>query len=537
VATQAPQPPAPHSSKPGAAGQGWFDLEAFAAKHLTVQRIDPYRGGRRFILDHCPFDPNHTGTSAAIIELSNGALQFVCQHDSCSGCKWADLRELFEPGYQDRRGLTSGHKGTQTAAAVAGAPNDEQAITIKMSDVEPEEVEWLWRDRIALGKLNLLVGDPGNGKSFATLDIAAHVSTGTDFPDGSPCQQGSVILITGEDGIADTVRPRLDAQGADVTRIHHLKIKAGDTERQFDIGTHIDQLREKIREHGDVRLLIIDPLTAYLGDTDPNKDSRVRALLTPFAALAEEMRVAILAVMHLNKAAVMDAIYRVTGSVAFIAQARAAWAVVPDPQELSRRLFLKLKANLAPADIPGLAFTIAANEQGRPVLTWCDEVVTLSLRDVMGGFSNARRGPKPNKLELAKSLITDLLSDGKEHPSVDFDTAAKAAEISMRTLNEAAKVLGVERRKDGFAGGWLWSLDVGENSASSPNSYRNSASSREIAENNGFLAHGNSASPARNPEGAEFPGNDESLHLRDKAANGIGPKRVNGASSNDREKF
>jgi hypothetical protein len=100
VATQAPQPPAPHSSKPGAAGQGWFDLEAFAAKHLTVQRIDPYRGGRRFILDHCPFDPNHTGTSAAIIELSNGALQFVCQHDSCSGRKWADLRELFEPGYQ-----------------------------------------------------------------------------------------------------------------------------------------------------------------------------------------------------------------------------------------------------------------------------------------------------------------------------------------------------------------------------------------------------------------------------------------------------
>jgi hypothetical protein len=356
----------------------------------------------------------------AIIELSNGALQFVCQHDSCSGCKWADLRELFEPGYQERRGLTSGHKGTQTAAAVAGAPNDEQAITIKMSDVEPEEVEWLWRDRIALGKLNLLVGDPGNGKSFATLDIAAHVSTGTDFPDGSPCQQGSVILITGEDGIADTVRPRLDAQGADVTRIHHLKIKAGDTERQFDIGTHIDQLREKIREHGDVRLLIIDPLTAYLGDTDPNKDSRVRALLTPFAALAEEMRVAILAVMHLNKTAVMDAIYRVTGSVAFIAQARAAWAVVPDRQELSRRLFLKLKANFAPADIPGLAFTIAANEQDRPLLTWCHEAVTLSLRDVMGGFSNSRRGPKPNKLESAKALIADLLSDGKERPGADW---------------------------------------------------------------------------------------------------------------------
>jgi putative DNA primase/helicase len=135
-----------------------------------------------------------------------------------------------------------------------------------------------------------------------------------------------VILITGEDGIADTVRPRLDAQSSDLTKIHQLKIKSGDSERQFDIGAHLDQLREKIRELADVRLLIIDPLTAYLGDVDPNKDSQVRGVLTPFATLAEGTRVAILAVMHLNKAAVMDVIYRVTGSVAFIAQARSAQA-------------------------------------------------------------------------------------------------------------------------------------------------------------------------------------------------------------------
>lgn len=191
---------------------------------------------------------------------------------------------------------------------VGSALAAEHAVTTPLSAIEPEQVEWLWNQRIAVGKLNILAGDPGLGKSFVTLDIAAHVSAEIDFPDGAPCRRGSVLLITAEDGIADTVRPRLDAQCADVTRVHRLTIRVGDNERQFSLESHLSALREKLRELGDVRLLIIDPLTAYLGDTDPNKDARVRALLTPLAELAEEMRVAILAIMHLNKAAVLDII-------------------------------------------------------------------------------------------------------------------------------------------------------------------------------------------------------------------------------------
>ncbi len=439
---------------------------------------------------------------------------YRCLHNGCASRTWHDVREFFEPGYRDRRASALVRNGKQMPANTASSSQTaEIAVTTKLSEVEPEEVEWLWRDRLALAKLNLLVGDPGNGKSFVTLDTAARVSTGARFPDGSPCVRGSVILITGEDGIADTVRPRLDAQGADPTKIHQLKIKSGDTERQFDIGAHLEQLREKIREFGDVRLLIIDPLTAYLGDVDPNKDSRVRGLLTPFATLAEETRVAILGVMHLNKAAVMDAIYRVTGSVAFIAQARSAWAVLPDPHDSSRRLFLKLKTNLAPADISGLAFTIAANDHGRPVLAWSNEPVTVNLRDVMGGFSNTRRGPKPNKLDAAKALITDMLGDGRKLPGADLDAAARTAGISIRTLNDAAKALGVRRRKEGFAGGWLWSANPQENPASSPDYTRNSASSTKPAENKDLSEDRNSASSSANSEGAEFMGNGKSLHL------------------------
>jgi hypothetical protein len=170
------------------------------------------------------------------------------------------------------------------------------------------------------------------------------------------------------------------------------------------------------------------------------------------------MRVAILAIMHLNKAAVLDIIYRVTGSVAFIAQARAAWAVVEDPGKPGRRLFLKLKNNLARADVPGLAFTIREDDEGRARLEWEPEPVTVSIREVMGGFSNSRRprGPKADKLDEAKAFLHQSLADGEQHPSDPLIAEAKAQSISYSTLDRAARELGVNRKK-GFAG-WTWRL-------------------------------------------------------------------------------
>ncbi|MGD0290697.1 MAG: AAA family ATPase [Candidatus Binataceae bacterium] len=502
-----PEPPARRDST----AQSSFNLENWIAERgIEVTRESTWSGGRRWILSRCLFDPSHGGSGAAILQLSSGAIVYRCLHNSCADRKWADVRERFEPGYRDRGASALVRNGKQMPAATASTSQTaEIGVTTRLSDVEPEEVEWLWRDRLALGKLNLLVGDPGNGKSFVTLDTAARVSTGAEFPDGSPCVRGSVILITGEDGIADTVRPRLDAQGSDLTKIHQLKIKSGDIERQFDIGAHLDQLREKIREFRDVRLLIIDPLTAYLGDVDSNKDSRVRGLLTPFATLAEETRVAILAVMHLNKAAVMDAIYRVTGSVAFIAQARSAWAVLPDPQDSSRRLFLKLKTNLAPADIPGLAFTIAANDHGRPVLAWSNEPVNVNLRDVMGGFSNTRRGPKPNKLEAANALISEMLADGQEHPSAELDEAADAARITLATMKSARKALGVRAWKREFDGAWMVSLPAdrkGGNPNSSPSPTKNSNSSAKSLWEKHFTNSQNSNSSAENTKSQSLLG-------------------------------
>jgi len=392
----------------------------------------------------------------------------------------------------------------------------EQAFTIPVSDIEPEQVEWLWNQRIAIGKLNILTGDPGLGKSFVTLDVAAHVTAEIDFPDGTPCTRGSVLLITAEDGIADTVRPRLEAQSADVTRVHRLTIRAGDSERQFSLGSHLPALREKLGELADVRLLIIDPLTAYLGETDPNKDAKVRALLTPLAELAEEMRVAILAVMHLNKAAVLDIIYRVTGSVAFIAQARAVWAVVEDPSKPGRRLFLKLKNNLARADLPGLAFAIREDEEGRARLEWEPEPVRLNIREVMGGFSNARRprGPKADKLEDAKAFLRETLSDGEKHSSNRLIAEAKALGISYSTLDRASRELSVNRKKARSAGDWTWQLSPSvidpdsagseENVGTSLTPNPNLISSAESISPNGLAQVTNLKSSAQNREALKF---------------------------------
>jgi archaellum biogenesis ATPase FlaH len=422
------------------------------------------------------------------------------------------------------------------AAPVGNNPAPERAVTTALSEIEAEEVEWLWEHRIPLGKLTIIAGDPGLGKSFVTLDIAASISLGRDFPDCAICRRGSVLIVSAEDGIADTVRPRLDAQGADVARIYRLTITKDDSERQFNLETHLELLKKKLREMGDVRAVIIDPLTAYLGETDPNKDARVRALLTPLASLAEEMRVAIIAIMHLNKAAVMDVIYRVTGSVAFIAQARAAWAVVEDPQNASRRLFIKLKGNLARAEVPGLAFTIREDERRRARLEWESEPVTVSLRDVMGGFSNTRRprGPKPNKSETAKAFLQEALAGGGWHASNPIIERAEDQGIRYSTLTNARKELAHWRKKPGLADGWEWCLK----STSSTSHSNNSASSANPLGENGSIEVANSASSAKNTEGAEFMRYGKSLHLGDQGGRGAASPAADARAENrDRKRF
>ena len=424
-----------------------FDLDHWIAEHsISVRRALPWNNGRKWILEYCVFDESHRGTSAAIIQLQNGAIAYCCRHNSCADRKWQEVRDSIEPGWRKV------HVNASTQSAPAGA---RRALLTRFSEIAAESLNWLWRDRFPLGKLSLLVGDPGLGKSLVTLYVAACISNGADFTDGAPCEQGSVVVLSAEDGAADTVRPRLDALGADVTRIHRLTIQSGNDETLFSFEDDLKLLDQTLDRLANVRAVIVDPMTAYLGDTDPNKDARVRSLLAPLAALAERWRVAVIGVMHLNKAAVLDAVYRVTGSVAFIAQARAAWVIVQDPADSNRRLFLKLKANLSPANVPGLAFALE-DKGGVASVAWQGET-DINCRDVLGGFSNSSKRGRAETLEQARAILGEILADGPVLSKKIFDEANQRG-VSKRSVERACKDLDVHSFRSPADGKWWKAL-------------------------------------------------------------------------------
>ena len=246
-------------------------------------------------------------------------------------------------------------------------PKTSQAVLTvrKMADFEMRPIDWLWKPRMALGKLNLLAGQPGLGKSQITCHLAALVSTGGTFPDGAIATTGRVIFLTCEDDPEDTIRPRLEAAGADTKRIYLIDTVADIVDgrqlvRGVDLSRDVSLLREAAEKIGDVRLIVIDPISAFLGKADAHKAHEVRGLLAPLAALAADLGAAILMLSHLNKgSADGNAMSRVTGSGAFIAAARSGWLVEKDPddEDERRRLLVPLKNNLGD-DSTGFAYSI-----------------------------------------------------------------------------------------------------------------------------------------------------------------------------------
>jgi len=321
------------------------------------------------------------------------------------------------------------------------------ALTSRMSDVAPQPIAWLWQPRIALGKLTIIAGDPGLGKSMLTASLAAHVSMGCAWPDRRAGVLGSVVLISGEDDPADTIRPRLDAAGADVERVHYLRAIADPVggERSFSL-SDVAALKELLARIGDCRLVVIDPISAYLGGTDSHKNAEVRALLSPLAALAAEHGVAIVAVTHLNKGQAA-AMYRMTGSLAFVAAARAAYIVVRDKNDAKRRLMLPLKNNLGD-DTAGLAYRIET-AQGVPFVAWESEPVTVTAEEALAPEVD-RKDPAPARAD-AIDFLRSLLAD--KECSVDVvKVEAKKAGLSWATVRRAKDALGVRSRKSAMAG-------------------------------------------------------------------------------------
>jgi hypothetical protein len=334
------------------------------------------------------------------------------------------------------------------------------ARLVRMSDVQPEQVRWLWPSRVPLGKLTLLMGDPGLMKSTLTLFMAAQVTNGGAWPDcvalagDANAPQGDVVLLTAEDGLADTVRPRLDELGADVARVWVLEAVAEPKEggeRSFNIRNDIPQLERVVMEK-QAKLVVVDPLNAYTSGTDSHKAAEVRQAMSPLAAMAERCGVAVVLVHHLNKGNDdVNALYRASGSLDYVAVARSVLGVAPDPDEEGRILLVPVKLNIA-AKPEGLGF-----RRGEEGLVFDGKRVTCSAQSA---FSAKPKSDGP-EMKKAKEFLSAALADGARLGREVYAEAEEAG-ITEETLKRSKKRLNVKSIRPGGAGPWIWMLEAPE---------------------------------------------------------------------------
>ena len=358
------------------------------------------------------------------------------------------------------------YKGSAEDTKPTISPKDggkkTRAVITRLADVQPEPVRWLWEGRIALGKLTLVAGDPGFGKSLLTIDLAARVSTGATWPDFTiPAPLGDTLFLSVEDDPADTIRPRLDAAGADCSRVHILKSVTeegpdGTTQRTLSFKRDMEALEEALESLPECHLVIVDPVSAYLDDVDSHKNADVRGLLAPLADLASRLKVAVVLIQHLNKGnAGTKALYRPMGSLAFIAAARAAYIVVKDKDKPDRRLMLPAKNNIA-KDTTGMAYSLITADNGMPRLVWESEPITIPVDEALAG-SNVPE--EHTETDWAILFLQGLLAKG---PVVAREAIKQAREagVGEKALRRAREQLGIKPTKGGFEGGWVWALPV-----------------------------------------------------------------------------
>jgi putative DNA primase/helicase len=342
--------------------------------------------------------------------------------------------------------------------------NGVDAVTVKLSDVVQQEVRWLWRPLLPAGKITILCGDPGQGKSFLTLALAARVSAGLEMPGGAladkpPVAQecaGDVVLLSAEDDAADTLKPRLLAMGGDPERVHVLEgmrdARGGSAE--FVIGEHAAAMDRLLSRLERPRLVVIDPVSAFVGSADSYNNAQVRAMLKPLSDLAADHGVAVLLVTHLKKGEASKVLYRAMGSLAFTAAARVVLCLTRDPRESERRLVLPVKSNLG-QDRVGFAFRIV---EGR--VEFEPEALSGTADEIIGG-GNALNEQRAAQVDVNRekyaAALRGILKAGPV-PVQEVGAALEKLGLSLRYIQKRGlrAGLGIDVRR--VAGGWVWEL-------------------------------------------------------------------------------
>ena len=317
----------------------------------------------------------------------------------------------------------------------------ETVKIIRMSDVELTPVEWLWKPYLPFGKLSVLQGNPGEGKTYFAMHLAAACTNGKLLPNMERMEPFNVIYQTAEDGLGDTVKPRLIEAGADLDRV----LVIDDSDVQLTLS---DERIEKAIIENNARLVIIDPIQAYLGaDVDMNRANEVRPIFMRLGQVAQRTGCAILLIGHLNKAAGMQSLQRGLGSIDIAAAVRSVMFIGKLKHDPTMRILTHEKSSLAP---PGVSLAFSLGDEGG--FRWVGEY-DITADEMLSGIEPQRE----TKTQQAKDLICTLLAGGKQVLSEDIDKAALERGIPGRTVRDAKRELGdalkskiVEGRKKVF---------------------------------------------------------------------------------------
>ncbi|RXH57648.1 AAA family ATPase [Granulicella sibirica] len=349
-------------------------------------------------------------------------------------------------------------------------PTTERASAIPfsllpMTEVQESAINWLWPSFLPIGMLTLLCGAGGTGKSTLAFSIAATVSNGGTFPDGSRCEKsGDTVIWSGEDALDTTIKPRLALAGANPARVYAIR-GATDGEggnHSFDPSRDVEHLRDAVSGLPELSLLIIDPIVSAVSG-DMHKANDVRRSLQPIVRFAEEKKCAVLGITHFAKnSAGKNPTDRVLGSQAFAAQARMV-LVAAQEEGSDRRIFTRSKSNIS-IDTGGFAYAIEAATLPSGVLAtrviW-GEALEGSARDILASVETGEKNTKPiNMQEEARGFLQAELKNGPVLARELKHKAEKEFGLTERTLQRAKDKLGIIVTKSGFDGGWVWSYPV-----------------------------------------------------------------------------
>jgi len=415
---------------------------------------------------------NSTGTAniAAYAEIvrKNGQERLILTTIEKAGnaARAGDFKEAERLFHLDRVSQTS----EQKVSLISGA------------DIKPERVDWLWQGYLARGKLHILAGAPSTGKTTIALALAATVTLGGHWPDGTRSDAGNILMWSGEDGINDTLLPRLMLQGADRKKVFFVgDVSAKDGPRSFDPATDMQALHQEAERIGNVRLIIVDPIVNMVTG-DGNSNSIVRRNLQPIVDLASKLNAVALGISHFSKGtAGRDPVERVTGSLAFGALARVVLAaakikdndgnVVTDNTGHELRMFVRAKCNLGPEgdgfnyvidqrEIPGHSNLFASR------VLWCDPIQG-SAKDLLLMADTPTDPEERGPIAEAVDWLSGLLVDTGEMEKNEIIKLGKTKGHAERTIHRARTKLGIKAKTGGFGKDKhsLWSLPNGQNTS------------------------------------------------------------------------